>query len=268
MKKSALVLPLVVGLAVSLYGQGGPPPPPPGGPGHHGHFGGPGFGPEMGMHPWKIVTGAPYSATVTEQFTQTLANGTTISRTTTAQMARDSSGRTYVQQTMTGGPFSNSQSGPKTIVFITDPVAGYSYMLNAAKNTAIRRPFHTPPPNSSSPPQHQPRQGNANVTVTDLGTQTDSSSGLELQGKQITRNIPAGTIGNSQAISSVSETWYSPALQIVVRSTRNDPRFGQTTYTLSNISQNEPNASLFTVPSGYTVQDAPHWRGGENGPAQ
>ncbi|MGH9582251.1 MAG: hypothetical protein ACRD4O_04885, partial [Bryobacteraceae bacterium] len=84
--------------------------------------------------------------------------------------------------------------------------------------------------------------------------------------EQITRTIPAGAIGNSQVISSVTQTWYSPALQIVVRSTRNDPRFGQSTYTLSNISQNEPDPGQFTVPAGYTVKDAPHWRHG--GPQQ
>jgi hypothetical protein len=41
----------------------------------------------------------------------------------------------------------------------------------------------------------------------------------------------------------------------VVKSTRTDPRFGTTTYTLSNIQRTEPAAALFTVPSDYTVQE-------------
>jgi len=36
-------------------------------------------------------------------------------------------------------------------------------------------------------------------------------------------------------------------------SKRSDPRFGDTTYTLTNIQRQEPAASLFAVPSDYTV---------------
>lgn len=260
--RTALTVLLGSSLITGAYSQTGGPPPP--GPGPRGHFGAIGFG--LGFETHKVVTGAPYSATVTEQFTQTLANGTTISRTTTGQVARDSSGRTYMQQTITGGPFASSAGGSTTVIFITDPVAGYSYVLNPAKNTAIRRPFHVPSSNSNAtPPPRPPRQNNANVTVTDLGTQTDSASGLEIQGKQVTRTIPAGAIGNSQPLTSTIVTWYSPALQIVIRSTRDDPRFGKETYTLTNISLNEPNASLFTVPSNYKIEDAPQWGPGGNG---
>jgi hypothetical protein len=57
-----------------------------------------------------------------------------------------------------------------------------------------------------------------------------------------------------------------------VKSTRTDPRFGQTSYTVTNIQRTEPTATLFAVPAGYTVQDAkPRFRGGRRGlggPAQ
>ncbi|MGH9584102.1 MAG: hypothetical protein ACRD4O_14335, partial [Bryobacteraceae bacterium] len=195
MSRIARATSLAIALAAGVYGQAGgpPPPPPPGGSGHfHVRFGGPGFGRGFGMHPWKVVTGAPYSATVSEQHTQTLANGTTISRTTTGHVARDSSGRTYVQQTIAGGPFAGSPNAPKTVVFITDPVAGYSYVLNAERNVAIRRPLPARPSTGNpSRPMHRPRRDNRNRTVTDLGTQSDANSGLELQGEQITRTIPA-----------------------------------------------------------------------------
>ena len=54
---------------------------------------------------------------------------------------------------------------------------------------------------------------------------------------------------------SVNETWYSPDLQTVVESKRDDPRFGETTFSLTNIQKGEPPASLFQVPSDYTVKD-------------
>jgi len=41
----------------------------------------------------------------------------------------------------------------------------------------------------------------------------------------------------------------------VVKSTRSDPRFGTTTYTMTNVQRTEPAAALFTVPSDYTVKE-------------
>src|SRR5579875_1927299 len=88
---------------------------------------GPGLGPGFGPHFGKVVTGEPYSATVTNQRNETLQDGNTVQQTTTTQVARDSQGRTYEQTTLTGGPL-GAQNGPKTLVFLSDPVAGYSYV--------------------------------------------------------------------------------------------------------------------------------------------
>jgi len=63
-------------------------------------------------------------------------------------------------------------------------------------------------------------------------------------------------MGNERPILIVSERWYSPELQTVVMTKRNDPRMGETVYRLSNISRSEPSRSLFEPPSDYTVEDA------------
>ena len=68
-------------------------------------------------------------------------------------------------------------------------------------------------------------------------------------------SIAAGTIGNEQAIDVSTESWYSPALKAVVLRKRSDPRFGEITYRLVNISLDEPDASLFRVPDGYRIVD-------------
>jgi hypothetical protein len=81
-------------------------------------------------------------------------------------------------------------------------------------------------------------------------------NGVNVTGKSITRTIPAGRIGNAQPIVSTDTVWFSPDLQVVVSATRNDPRTGANTYALTNIQRTEPPASLFQVPSDYTVQDA------------
>jgi hypothetical protein len=95
----------------------------------------------------------------------------------------------------------------------------------------------------------------SNVTKTDLGTQT--IEGVPAQGTRVTRTIPAGQFGNEQPMVITTETWYSPDLKVLVMSKSNDPRMGDTTYTLTNIQRSEPAASLFQVPDDYTVRDAP-----------
>src|ERR1700693_3213787 len=107
---------------------------PPGGPGDFAFVRG-----EFGMA-GKIVTGAPYSAQAVTQFTQTLADGNHIQKTTTASMARDSQGRTRTERSVGAiGPLAGSGSASKA-VFINDPVGGMSYMLDASSHTARRIP--------------------------------------------------------------------------------------------------------------------------------
>jgi hypothetical protein len=86
-----------------------------------------------------------------------------------------------------------------------------------------------------------------------LGTKV--VEGIECEGTRSTTTIAAGAIGNERPIDIVSEQWYSPELQTVVSSTHSDPRFGETTFRLTNVTRAEPARSLFEVPSEYVIQD-------------
>ena len=246
--KSILVV-LVTGAAVLAQG-----PPPPGG----GHglgrrmAGGLGFGPEA----HKIVTGAPYTADLNVTRTQTLPDGNVIQNTISGKVARDASGRTYSTETSNGGPL--GQTGPFTRIWIFDPVAGYSYELNATTKTAVKRAVHAPPAGSFGGPKAD-RPANPNLVKADLGAQM--VNGVNAQGTSRTRTVPAGAIGNEKPLISTSETWYSPDLQTVVSAKMSDPRSGSSVYALTNV-QKAADPSLFQVPSGYTITDAPKGRGG------
>jgi hypothetical protein len=48
-----------------------------------------------------------------------------------------------------------------------------------------------------------------------------------------------------------------PGVKLVVQSTQNDPRSGQTTYTLNDIQQGPPDPALFQVPSDYKIEEIP-----------
>jgi hypothetical protein len=243
----------------SGHRMGMPPGPPPGG------FGGPGdfamVRPEFGMA-GKVVTGAPYSAQAVTQFTQTLADGNHIQRTNTASVARDSQGRTRTERSVGAiGPLAGSGSASKA-VFINDPVGGMSYMLDANSKTARQLPGMARRSRKVADSGTQVKtesagamvkqRGMANVKTDDLGTQV--IDGLAVQGKRITRTVPAAQAGSERDIEVVTETWTSPELQMVVMSKTSDPRFGDSIYKLTNIIRAEPDPALFTVPSDYQVQ--------------
>jgi len=78
-------------------------------------------------------------------------------------------------------------------------------------------------------------------------------NGVLATGHRTTLTIAAGEIGNDRPIVVTSETWYSSDLQMVVKSSNSDPRFGDTSFELTNIVRSEPDPSLFQIPADYTV---------------
>jgi hypothetical protein len=198
----------------------------------------------------KVVQGAPYSAQAVTQFTQTLSTGDHIQRSNTASVARDSVGRTRTDRSLaTVGALSAAGGGHDRAIIIHDPVAGMSYALDPASRTARSTQISGVRAGAGEARPHERPQAAAKTE--DLGAQV--IQGLSTQGKRVTRVIAAGREGNEKEIDIVTETWYSPDLQVVLMSKTSDPRFGETVYQLNSISRTEPDASLFTVPSDYTV---------------
>ena len=203
----------------------------------------------------KVVTGAPFSAQVTHTTHQVLADGTQINRTEAGSIARDSVGRTRNAMTLPAiGPLVDTSGQVPHIVFIRDPAAGKGYILNENKKTALTIDFSAHPratTRSRQPIGMKMNALKANEQQQSLGAKT--MDGLTVQGTLYTRTIPAGKIGNDKPIVITREEWYSPDLQMVISSTRSDPRFGTTTFQLTNIKRSEPPQSLFIVPPDYTV---------------
>jgi len=218
----------------------------------------------------KTVTGAPFSASVSTQTTQTLADGNTIEHSTTGTFARDSQGRTRREMTLPAiGPFAASGETPPHMVEINDAVAGVHYILDPSRKVAHKMerrgrgkhanittsgPVQIPDDQTAGVAiAVQPGPNDKNeVTTTSLGTQT--INGVEAQGTRYTRTIPAGQIGNSKPITIVTERWYSPDLQMVVMSKRTDPMNGDSVTQFTDIQRGEPDPTLFQVPSDYTVK--------------
>jgi hypothetical protein len=222
------------------------------------------------------VIGAPYSATVTNESIQILADGTRIVHSSTGTTARDSQGRTRQEAALPALGNLSAANLPR-LIFIQDPVAQVFYTLNMTDQTAQKMPapptgggagtgvnaFFTtgasiagqlpPPPLAISKMQIVNDQGP--VVSEDLGAQV--VEGLIVQGIRTTRTIPAGQIGNDRPLNIVIEVWTSPDLGTIVSSKRSDPRIGEQTFQLTNITRAEPDSSLFTVPAGFTITDGP-----------
>lgn len=229
------------------------------------------------------VLGAPYSATITNESIQTLADGNRIVQSSTGTTARDSQGRTRRDATLPAIGNLSATNAPH-LVFIEDPVAKTSYILNLADKTAQKLP--APPAgaqfadgpvlgtetmavkagNAVAPLPPLPPPGvflqrfittddKAQVNTEDLGSET--MEGIFAKGVRTTRTIPAGEIGNEKAIEIVTEVWTSPDLKTIIYSKRSDPRMGEQTFQLKNIVRAEPDASLFTVPADFKMVGGP-----------
>jgi hypothetical protein len=228
------------------------------------------------------VKGAPYSAQAVNEMVQVLADGNRITTSNSSMLYRDSQGRERREES-SGGSNPTVRS-----IFITDPVEGFSYMLETNSKTARKSPQRTVGfsystggsgegagvgrgggtltesrtfimNDSGNGPEtffftnQEVNTSKAKPAIEHLGTQT--MEGVSAEGTRTTGTIPAGQIGNELPIIIVTERWYSPELQVTVMNKRSDPRTGTTTYRLTNINRSEPSPTLFQVPSDYTVNE-------------
>ena len=214
------------------------------------------------------VLGHPFSATEVRHTTQTLADGTHVDHTDTSKFYRDAQGRMRTE-------------GPNRVL-IYDPVGGFTYTLDLASRTYEK---HAISPNTGSTSiavegdstwirstdrvgPHMPievapnglQRMHAEPTGTpiteDLAPQT--VNGISSRGSRITIAIPAGSFGNDRDIKVVNERWYSDVFQVLVKTVNSDPRFGVTTYDLTNLIEGSPDMSLFQVPSDFKLHSGAH----------
>jgi hypothetical protein len=231
----------------------------------------------------RSVKNAPFSAQAVTTTTQVLGDGNRIVQTSETTLARDSEGRTRREISVDKlGPWSTDTTG--RVVIIRDPVAqtGYEiapdgqharktggWMGDAQRLFKVQKEVETATVRARTDSRgvtqtidiHGGEPMGWSVVVSDMeegGTKKEqlgeqTIEGVRAQGTRETRTIAAGRIGNERPIEIVSETWYSPDLQMVVQSRHSDPRAGETVYRLTNVVLTEPDASLFQLPPGVTV---------------
>jgi hypothetical protein len=241
----------------------------------------------------QVVKGKPYSADTSTETVQTLEDGNRIVHRTVSKFYRDSDGRTRREQTFgnvdPGHPSPHevkvfvddpvngaayvldlgSKSGDKvqrTRKFLADrngeddgtrimvkppeaPDEGELEEQSAPGRMMIKfRDEHSGSPTTLATIMPDEKR---DVAKEDLGTR--NIEGVDCSGTRQTITIPAGAVGNEKPISIVTETWFAPAIAAVVESTTDDPRYGKTTYQLTNVQLSEPPRSLFEAPANFKV---------------
>jgi hypothetical protein len=200
-----------------------------------------------------VVRGAPFSAEVVVESTQGLADGSRIVRKTTAALLRDGQGRSRREQNLS--EIQASPGGTGSIVFIQDPVTMASYILETATRSArkVVGPKPASPESSAAAKDVDAQETGAKREPLGNGV----IDGILVEGRRITRIIPAGEVGNERPLEIVSESWYSPELQTIITSKTFDPRLGQTLYALKNVMRGEPDPALFEVPADFKILAEP-----------
>ncbi|HEY0263308.1 MAG TPA: hypothetical protein VGC07_02175 [Granulicella sp.] len=230
-------------LPVAAAAQGGP-----------GHFrGGFGFGP--GFH-GQPVTGEPYSAVEKITSTEPLTDGTKLTHVRQEQSWRDAQGRI---RTEVGEVGANGQ-----VAFhhaeIFDPSARTMTILDLDKKTAMV--MHLPERRFEghrqdvADDQPGPRAFHGEqVKMEDLPAKT--VAGVSATGKRMTRTHTDAS--NGRALVSTFDRYEVPDLKITLYSAVNSPRETSVSE-VTSLNRNEPDATLFQVPSDFTVKDAPGHR--------
>jgi hypothetical protein len=211
-----------------------------------------------------LANNFPWTLTRTTTIVQTLANGTTITRTFTVKEAHDSEGRTYSETQQTLHIRADGQPVDLVTYNVFDPVA--RTRISWENRTKIANVTHMPDPKTmqdrTQPMQvqdvdavRQPQVGRPTQqhTTEDLGDRT--IVGIEAKGTRGTGIIPAGDQGNDQPLTIVRENWMSTQYHIPLLTITDDPRTGKRTDEVTEFQPGEPDPALFHIPEGYTVRE-------------
>ncbi len=224
----------------------------------------------------QTVKDAPYSADGATETTQTLADGTHINHQENYSIYRDGDGRV------------RRESGDQ--VWISDPVASVSYVLDTKQQTARKLGLSVSVKRGPEDMAHEVKLkaeakasgpiwfstgavGGGMVVggpttggpMTGAAISTDAApkpeglgkqemEGVEVEGTRTTTLIPQGQIGNDRALQIVHERWESPELHVTIYSKHTDPMMGEIVERLTNVHRGEPDPALFQVPAGYKME--------------
>lgn len=198
------------------------------------------------------VPNAPLMAVVEVDSTQVLADGSTLSKKSIANIARDSQGRIYNERRQLVSPSFAGQ--PPILSFhIFDPETRLSIFVNPATRVARQATLPAPTPVADQNPDslysaHKPPSNGE-----DLGTQVMEN--VLARGIRVSRTVPAAASGTGKPVIVTDEYWYSDELHLNMLVKHEDPRTGQQIVSVTRLARTEPDEAIFKVPAGFKIVD-------------
>ena len=197
------------------------------------------------------IPNAPFTATVSTEWTRQTSDGATVVVKNRRMVARDSHGHVFEERRR----FVPGDSDSPSLLFqmdYVDPARSTRTLCFPANKLCDVYNFFTPP-SEASLPVGPLGDGKRYLSRADLGK--GETEGLETIGTRETISTNPGTVGNDREVVSTKEFWYSPKLGVNLVVKRFDPLQGTQVFTVSNIALAEPDARLFVVPAGFKISD-------------
>lgn len=199
---------------------------------------------------------APFSATLATEWVKYAADGATMTFINERHIARDAQGRIYEERWYLV-PKSGNVKSTMNWIQLTDPKQRTLYNCSTEKrvcdllvyDSASDLSVASPRKGFSGPLPH----GDGSVAWEDLGSR--NIAGMNTVGTRETTIKNAGTMGNDQPLTYMSEYWRSEQLGINLLSIRSSPFFGKQTFTITEITPGDPDAQLFELPAGFKIND-------------
>lgn len=200
------------------------------------------------------VPNVPMTAVVEVQSTQMLDDGTSVSKKTFNNIARDSQGRIYNERRALE-PDSFDGTPPIISMHIYDPDTKLNTFMEVDTRLARQSVrLETTPAlvlaegRPSVAPVNRP-----GYQEQDLGT--ESMENVVVHGLRKTRTIPANASGTGKPIVVTDEYWYSEELHLNMLVKHDDPRTGQQTVAVTQVNRSEPPPATFEIPADYKIVD-------------
>jgi hypothetical protein len=196
---------------------------------------------------------APFMAIAKTVWVQTLPDESTVTHQNERVVARDMDGRIFQERrTFIPVPDDGKQQSVAYVNEYSDPLAHTIYSrFPAAKICTLANYFD--PMNQPAVPVGLQPDGISFLTRENLGV--DTFEGIEVQRTRETFTFFKEKIGNTKTILRVVDYWYSPALDVNLKVVRHDPRDGDQTLWLTNISTTAADPETFKAPADFQIYD-------------
>ena len=185
-----------------------------------------------------------YTATLWTTTTEPDSKGTAIAHTKRLFVAQSSSGAVRRESYAASAGTDHNLKTAAGMIVIRD---------NSKQQLATLDPRTRVAEIGSLPPHRaMPSSASASISAAEsLGSST--MAGLAVVGTRRTYTVAASPSAASSTAVVTEDIWFSPQLHTVVKSESHDTLNRSTLSILEDVQQQEPNPSLFSVPSNYAI---------------